>query len=225
VPQNLWRYAFGYATALVLVLIVEVARSADTDSDAPVQVSTLARFILAGALLVQLAVSGRGLAREYRDAASDLQAAVATGGVPIGEAAVARTYRDLQAAVPAGATLAVLLDQPFHLDHARNHVINLDTPGYASFRPGLPFFQGPTPVIDYFRGHGIRYLAFVRADRSRYMYRRDFWLQRMLFDTELWRVQGAYMVDFLDTTAAIAAQRRVRFEQDGMVVVDLAEAP
>jgi hypothetical protein len=225
VPQNLWRYAFGYTTALVLVLIVEVARSADTDGDAPVQVSTLGRLILAGALLVQLAVSGRGLAREYRDAAGDLQAAVATGGVPIGEAAVARAYRELQAAVPAGVTLAVLLDQPFHLDHARNHVINLDTPGYASFRPGLPFFQGPAPVIDYFLRHGIRYLAFVRADRSRYMYRRDFWLQRMLFDTELWRVQGAYMVDFLDTTAAIAAQRRILLERDGMVVVDLAEAP
>ena len=86
----------------------------------------------------------------------------------------------------------------------------------------MPFFQGPRPVVDYFRRHGIRYIAFVRGDRSRYMFRRDYWVQRLLRDTELWRIQGAYTVDCIDNFAAIAASHAILLERDGMFMVDLA---
>jgi hypothetical protein len=220
VPQNLWRYAFGYATALVLALGAEVARSAPVAGPG-VAVPPLGKVVLLAALVVQLAVSGRGLAKEYRDLGADLIAAASARGPAVGSPGARRLYVDLQAQVPAGAQLAVLLDEPYHLDHARNTIVNLDTPGFASARPGMPFFRGADAVADYLRGQGLRYLAFVRGDRSRYMYRRDFWRRRMFFDTELWRMQAAYAVDCIDNLAALATTHRVQFERDGIVLLDL----
>jgi hypothetical protein len=155
--------------------------------------------------------------------ASDLTAAAGTHAHPIRRLEIERTYGELQAAVPAGATIAVALDEPFYLDFARNQIINLDTPGFASFPPGVPTFQGPEPVAAYYLAHGIRHLAFVRGDHSRYQFRRDFWVRRIFDDTELWRTQGAYAIDCLDNFAALAASRRVLYERHGMVLVDLAE--
>jgi hypothetical protein len=133
-------------------------------------------------------------------------------------------YAHLQGAVPAGARLAVLVDEPYHLDYARNPVFNLDMPGFASPAPGQPFFQGSERVAEYFRGQSIRYLAFVRAEMSRYHYRRDYWIERLLDDQELWRRWAPYLLDFIDNLAELARTHGVIFEERGLVVVDL-EAP
>jgi hypothetical protein len=74
----------------------------------------------------------------------------------------------------------------------------------------------------YFRAHGLRYLAFVRTEQSRYFYRRAFWVQRILIDVEIWRIVGAYMVDTIDNFAELAERYPTLYDQDGMVVVDLA---
>ena len=160
-------------------------------------------------------------AREYAATGAQLAAAARTHARPEREAALPARYRALQAAVPAGAPLVVLLDQPAYLDYARNRIINVDTPGYASYAPGLPYFRGSEPVAAYLRGHGLRHVAFVRGDHSRYFYRRELWLARIQFDAELWRVVGAYIVDLLDTFADLATRYPVLHDEDGLVVVDL----
>jgi hypothetical protein len=223
VPQNLWRYAFGYATALVLVLVAEATR--DGADDRGVQAPAFGPIVILACLVIQLAVSSRGLAKEYRDVAADLVAAAGTRHADLGTPAQRQLHAELQALLPAGAPLVVMLDEPFHLDHRRNPIANLDTPGFASPGPGMPFFEGAEAVAGYFGSQDVRYLAFVRGDRSRYMYRRDYWLHRMFFDTELWRMQAAYAVDCIDNLAALAATRRVLFERDGIVLVDLEARP
>jgi hypothetical protein len=134
-------------------------------------------------------------------------------------------YRQLQASVPAGERLAILLDEPAHLDFGRNPIWNLDMPGYSSLPPGIPFFRGAEALRAYFRGIGVRYLAFVRPTFSRYHYRREYWVEMLANDMEIWRLFAPYLIDFLDSLGTLAEEHKRLFEERGLVVVDLAEGP
>jgi hypothetical protein len=223
---TLWRYSVAYTLPLFLILVVEASapglRASDRDDrEIPVHTPVVGRIAIVAALVVQVALSARGLARKYAALDADLDRAAVTARHPERARALELEYAQLQLAVPAGAPIAVALDRPYLLDFARNPIFNLDTPGFASPSPGMPFFVGPDPVARYFLDRGIRYLAFVRGDYSSYQYRRELWLRRINVDGELGQVQGAYAVDCLDNFAALAASRSVLFERDGMVVVDL----
>lgn len=220
--RNLWRYAFGFMTPLALVLALEVTLAGwdrDDQPDDAVAASRPARWLVVICLLAQFVYTSRTTLTNYR--ALDAHLARAAAGGASGDVAVARLYGRLQAAVPAGAPLVAMLDDAAHLDYARNRVINLDTPGFASYRPGLPMFVGAEAKAAYFRGHGLRYLAFVRGDHSRYFYRRDYWLERIFWDVELWRIVAGYQLDMIDSFAELASRYPIRFEEDGLVVVDL----
>ena len=222
--KNLWRYGFGFVAALTALFALEGCRVAPTNerTDAvPVGVPAIGRLWIIACLLAQLASTGKSTARRYTRIGDDLAAAARTHGRADTDLAVPILYRALQASAPPDVAIAVLLDQPAYLEYGRNRIYNLDVPGYASLQPGMPYFRGAEPVAAYFRDHDIRYLGFVRGDRSRYFFRRDFWVARLLFDTELWRIMGAYVVDTLDTFSELATRYRVLFDHDGLVMIDL----
>lgn len=223
--RNLWRYAFGFMTVLALALVVEAAgrgmrADAAASSDDDVTAPATARVMIVVCLLLQLAFSLKSTRNDLRNLGADL--AAARGHEPRGESTVAALYRRAQAAVPVGAPLVALLDEPAHLDYARNPIANLDTPGAASPGPGLPMFTGAEAKAAYFRARGLRYLVFVRGDHSRYFYRRAQWLDRLFWENELWRVVAAYQLDTSDSFAELATRYPVRFDEDGVVVLDLA---
>ena len=70
----------------------------------------------------------------------------------------------------------------------------------------------------------MRYLAFVKIGYSRYHFRRDYWVQEVVDESEVWRAHAPYVIDFLDNLTAIEGRHRVAFAERGLVVVDL-EAP
>lgn len=218
---SIWRYGFGYALTIALAFALEVANDAD---DNPVQLPALGKWTLLAALLVQIAFARIGVTKHWEGVFADLHEAVAIDrhGDPNARAE-ARHYAALQAAIPAGARVAALLDDPVFLDYRRNEIFNLDTPGYASPEPQLPVFAGAESVRAYFLGQGIRYLAFVREDHSRYFYRREFWVWRVFTDNEIFQVMSAYMIAAIDAFAELARTSSVIYEGDGMVVLDLGD--
>jgi hypothetical protein len=218
-PSNLWRYAFGFVTAWVIVAVLELARAPRPEDERAVAAPGLARLVVLFALLAQLLIAGPSTVRSYATLRGDL--AAATSGAGAARAPVAARYRRLQAAAPAGARLAVMLDQPDLLDYRRNRIVNVDTPAYVSAPPGMPSFAGAEALAAYLDGQGLRYLAFVRGDASHYSYRRRFWLLRTFFEVEIWRVMGAYMVDFIDSVDELARTRAILFEEEGLVMLDL----
>lgn len=228
-PPNLWRYAFGFATTILVILAIEGAGRGlapdGPEDEAPAKpalgLPLIGRVMVIACLIGQLAATVKPITRRLSTVGSRLAAGGRTQTRAETELALPALYRDLQASVPRGATIAVLLDQPAYLDFARNPIINLDIPGYASYRPGMPFFRGPEPVADYFRDHEIRYVAFVRGTHSRYFFRRDFWLARVMWDIEIWQIMGAYVIDCIDNFAELADRYAKRFERDGLVVIDL----
>jgi hypothetical protein len=227
--RNLWRYAFGYMTVLALVLAAETvgtdraasdsASADDADPVGSVRAPMIARLIVIVCLLAQFPYGLKTTLSNYRNLAADLHQA---RSLPItGRSEIAQLYRRLQHSVPAGAALVVLVDEPSYLDYRRNPISHLDTPGAASPRPGMPMFTGAEAKASYLRNQLRRYLAFVRGDHSRYFYRREYWLERIYWDVELWRMVAAYQLDLGDSLAELGQRYPVLFDEGGMVVIDL----
>ncbi|TMQ18286.1 MAG: hypothetical protein E6J90_20465 [Deltaproteobacteria bacterium] len=215
---NLWRYAFGFATALAIALVLDLGVE-----DEEVDVAPPGRWVVLAALVLQLVVAGRGaITGRSRALFDDLREAAALDrhGDPAARAEE-RRYRAMQAAIPAGERTVVMLDDPALLDFDRNPIANLDTPGFASPGEQLPAFQGAEPLRRYLLGAGYRYAAFVRSERSRYFFRRAFWVERMFSDLELFEIMSAYAVDAIDGFAELATTTQVRYDADGLVVLDL----
>jgi hypothetical protein len=86
----------------------------------------------------------------------------------------------------------------------------------------MPMFCGPAALRRYFLDQGLRYVAFVRPAASRYFFRRDYWVHRIFADRELFQVMSAYVIDAIDSFTALATDTKVLYDQDGLVVLDLA---
>lgn len=221
-PTHLWRYAFGFAIALTAIFVVEVG----AEHERSAKLAPLGRWLLLAALALQLLVERGAVPRRFIALAGDLREAAAIDRRGDPSALVeARRHAAMQAAIPAGAAVAVLLDDPAALDFRRNRIANLDTPGFASPRTGdgaqLPAFRGAEPLREYFVAAGYPYVAFVRSERSRYCHRRGFWLWRLFNDGEMFQIMSAYELDMIDSLAELATTTTVLHDDDGLVVLDL----
>jgi hypothetical protein len=218
---NIARYAFGFflALALAVALSSSILRpSAASRSMVP------AGLVLLG-MAVQFPASRESFIRASTYALQNIDVLAhqaprsARSSTP-----EAQLYSALQGSIPASARVAVMVDEPHYLNFARNPIWNLDMPGYSSLPPNLPYFQGSEKVVEYFRGLGVRYLAFVAEGYSRYHYRRSYWVEMLIDEQEIWRVHAPYLIDFVDNLAAIGRRYHHVFDERGMLVVDL-EAP
>ena len=220
-PYHLWRYAFGFAIALTAVFVLEVG----AEHERAARLSPLGRWLLLGVLALQLLVTRATLPKRFSTLFADVGEAYAIDrhGDPTARIE-ARRYAAMQAAIPSGARAAILLDDPAYLDFTRNDLANLDTPGFASPEPQLPAFRGAEPLRAYLVQRGYRYVAFVRSERSRYFYRREFWLWRIFHDAEMFQIMSAYALDAIDSFAELATTTKVLYDVDGLVVLDLDAA-
>ena len=233
---NLWRYAFGYLTPLAVVFAIEVARhikvgetKARPDIEAieaieaietvELRLPAIAALLVWLALVVNLIETRTATSLRFRHALTDIKSAWLHGSTSYDPRIP--SYAALQDAIPQGATVAIMLDDPWALDFARNHVFNLDLPGLAAPAPGLPSFTTVENWRSYFAARGIRYLAFVDPAKSSFLFRRAHWVQRMYRDDELYQHISARMVDALDAFVALAKTSTVLFERDGLWALDL----
>jgi hypothetical protein len=221
-PIHLWRYAFGFAIALTAIFVVEVG----AEHERAARLSPIGRWLLLAALALQLLVERRALPARFLAMFHDVREAAAIDRHGDPSARVERRrHAAMQAAIPAGAAVAVLLDDPAYLDFERNRIANLDTPGFASVETDagsqLPSFRGPEALREYLVEAGYPHVAFVRSERSRYFHRRKFWIWRLFNDGELFQIMSAYAIDTIDSLAELATTTTVLYDEDGLVVLDL----
>ena len=225
-PYNLWRYSFGYMTPLAILFAVEAAAQppfVETKNDAPLRMSKVSSFLVWLALLVQLVIARDWPAKRFQWVVENIRA-----GIKLGTAKYDPRTDSLQAmqrSIPAGASVALMIDDPYLLDFARNRMFCLDLPGFAAPAPGLPSFTTPDHWRAYFRSRGIRYIAFAESGYSTWLYRREGWLWRLYSDDELFRYIGAHMVDTIDTFEELARTSKVLFHDKGLYAIDIGEGP
>jgi hypothetical protein len=215
---SMWRYAFGFSLTLTSMLALEAMNAEEAN---PVIAPRLGRCLLIAAMGLQLFASRHVVVTRHVAIARSMKLALQQGGDPAA-AADATRYASMQAVVPAGAPLLVMIDDPAFLDFSRNPIANLDTPGFASPTPGLPMFCGTEAWRRYLVDGGWRYVAFVRSQRSHHFFRRPFWVWRIFNDAELFQVMSVYTLDAIETLAALAQQTALLYDSDGLVVLDLA---
>jgi hypothetical protein len=221
-PVHLWRYAFGPSIALTAIFVAEVG----AEHERAAKLAPIGRWLLLAALALQLLLERGPVPRRFVALWRDLReaAAVDRRGDPAARLE-ARRHAAMQAAIPAGAPVAVLLDAPAFLDFRRNRIANLDTPGFASPETDagqLPAFRGAEALREYLVAAGYPYVAFVRSERSRSLHRRSFWLWRLFNDGPLYAIMSAYAIDIIDSLAELATTTTVRYDEGGLVVLDLA---
>ena len=230
---SLWRYGFGYVTCLALVVVVEIGAAS------AVRLGRGGRTLLGAVVVAQLAISLLDVVPRTHHS---LEMIAYAAHHPTITDAYGRqtdaTYAALQGAIPPGTTLAVLIDDVFRLDFARNRIAVLDLPGLAGPGSGLPSFRGPLAMRTYLRAHGIRYVAFERRAPAWSLYRRRYWMNCVVTTaaqwtfqddwrpcaeqpTELANILGAYIVDAVDTFTSLATTQPVLVDRAGLVVVDL----
>ncbi len=220
--ETMWRYAFGYSLTLFVAFSLEAATDRD---DNPVRLAPLGRWVLIAAMLLQIGGSRTGHIKAYASMLGDISEAAEMERHGDPTAQVERQhYAAMQAAVPAGAKLLVMLDDAWYLDFSRNDIANLDVPGFAS--PGkrgyqMPYFVGAEAKRSYLLQHGYRYVAFVRLDRSRYAFRRGFWEWRIFHDSEFFQAMSVYSLDVIDSFIELSTTTKVLYDVDGLVVLDL----
>lgn len=243
-PYNVWRYAFGFVTALVAALVLEFGSDeasqrgssdpSETSRDkngenvsasSGVVLASLGQWAVLTAIALQIVVDRAAIGKHAAAWFDDIRdAAVQRAGQRSAARAEHHRYEAMQAAIPAGSAMVVMLDDPWLLDYRRNPIANLDTPGFASPGSQLPAFAGAEAMRRYLVAEGYRYAAFVRTDRSRNFFRREFWLSRIFVDIEVFQIMAAYTIDAIENFAELATPARVRYDRDGLVVVDLADA-
>jgi len=222
---NLWRYAFAYLSALAVVFAIEAGANLpvrDAAAGPRLRMPAIAAFITWLAVLVHFVESRANPTLRFTFAIDNVKAALVSGTRKFDP--YPDHYDLLQATVPPGEAIAILLDDPFHLDYDRNRIFNLDLPGTVAPPPGLPSFTTPEHWRAYLRQHGIRYIAYIDGARSSWLYRRAGWLWRIYHDDELFRFIAAHLVDTLDSFDALAKTSRVLYQSEGFRVLDLGEA-
>lgn len=135
-------------------------------------------------------------------------------------------YKRLQASVPRGEPILVMLDHTHLLDSRRNPVFNYDHPGTMGPRGGPPAFKGPEALAAYLESVGIRYIAYQIGPSSP-EYDVGYW-ERKIASTAVvngrgsfYKIQGRFELDSFATLQALGHSRRVLFNEGDLRVIDL----
>jgi hypothetical protein len=135
-------------------------------------------------------------------------------------------YKRIQASVPRGEPMLVMLDHTYLFDGHRNPIFNYDHPGTMGPKGGPPAFKGPEALASYLHGLGIHYLAYQIGPTSR-EYDVGYW-ERMGANAvvihgrgNFYKIQSRFELDTFATFQALAASRRVVFSEGEIRVLDL----
>jgi hypothetical protein len=135
-------------------------------------------------------------------------------------------YARIQATVPPGEPMLVMLDHTYLFDGRRNVVYNYDHPGAVGPQGGPPCFQGPEAFAAYLHRLGIRYIVYQMGPSSA-EYNPGYWVHKSAVQViingrgNFYKIQARFELDFFAVLKALTETRRAVFRQDEIRVLDL----
>jgi hypothetical protein len=217
---NIARYYYGFCVAAVLATILSAFSRGWRTRTGRLRMNVVIPAVLVLAAIVEQVQEAHGTLHQMYDGA--LTTIVSAAARPSRLDDAGESYRKLQAAIPEGAPLIVMLDEPFWLDYHRNPINSIDLPGAASPAPGMPL-DDDEALVSYLKGQGYRYLAFVRSTSSKSLYRRDTWHKHLTSSTtaEIWKLSAVFYIKTFDRFDSLAKSRLKVFDDGQMVALDL----
>jgi hypothetical protein len=219
------RYYFGFTFAALLAIAIEVGSSsprrasARSRADAAVGVP-----LVVVAIALQVYADREQTAKTYDAYLSTIQKEWETPSTSWKPPAPDPSYEKLQAAVPAGAPIAVMVDQYDQFDLRRNDIQSLDMIGAISPQPGIPLFGSPDDVAYYLVNHGFRYLIVVHPDAANYLYRRDVWQKLQRDSAPVWERTARFSLRAFDVFDELRKTREHIADTPAMTALDLTHS-
>jgi hypothetical protein len=224
--HDLGRYYFGFTFAALLAIALE------TGTGEPGERRTSARSKTEHAAALALVVAGIALqiygdrdatTQAYDKALMQLQPEYETPK-PWTPPEPDRVYQSLQEAVPKGAPIAVMVDEPGRFDFARNRIESLDMVGAMAPPPGLPLREGPDAMAEYLVSHGYRYAIVVHPDAAAYLYRRDTWEHNLTAGAlPVWKRTAYHYLRAFDAFDGLRKSRAHLADAGSMTTLDLSK--
>lgn len=220
------RYYFGFTFAAVLaVTIAACASSPALQGRRYVQLLAMRLFVLVGIVLqlwVTMPMYTAKLGHFYNQVRRPMPLPPSSDRE--------EAYRALQAAVPAGARMVVMFDEPYWLDFRRNPISILDLPGHSSPAPGLPV-DDDRATQAYLMTQGFRYLGFVRPKASLGLYQPSNWRKNLrlaqkstgdqLALSVIWDLAASRYLQFFERLESLMKMGPIVYDDGTMVVLDL----
>jgi hypothetical protein len=220
IPISDWRSLIRYRLPMELAFVLVVSARAWSPFRRPLEpraIAAGATVLVASAVHLYAGLEGSGHAIQ---AALD-QAAKPRRAEWLAEADADRRYAAIQASVPAGARMLVMLDEPFRLDFRRNPVLILDMPTIVGPGGDFPIGRGPEALAAHLRAQGIQYLAALRPDRSE-LYSAETWRDHARTDDGMPQHRLAPRVlDVYDSIEKLRATRRSAYDDGSVSVFEL----
>jgi len=216
------RYVYGFLVAGALSVTTRIGSAITETHPTRRLVAQIGRGVAAAGALAQLIYIAAPAVERHVRLLREIRVAVRQPIRPVQQMLVARSYREVQARVPAGATLLVMADFPFLFDFRRNTIYNLDTAAAVSPPPGFPYFRGGEAIAAYLNRQSIRYLAFVPPAAAQSLYRPEFWEAQARDPNGFWHEQAPVYLDLFANIETLAATRRRMYEDRNLVLLDLA---
>jgi hypothetical protein len=215
--HDISRDYYGFATACVVAIILTGTRPRWHDAAGRLRKSVVVPFVLVLVAFGTQLVEERG--RIFADYLSLGRQTLSSKDKLRDESA---PYQRLQAKIPAGARMLVMLDDAYWFDFKRNRIDLVDLPGAASPPPGMPL-DDDERLVKYLADQGYRYLVFVRSTASKSLYKRDHWtrIRNSAKAEEIWKRSAPYYLDTFDRFDSLAKSRQVLHDDGAMVALDL----
>lgn len=140
---------------------------------------------------------------------------------PLSTTEADREYREAFACIPPGSKTLIALDYPFLLDYRAHRIFSIDVSGAASPDPGFPYFRGAAPVKQYLLAQGIRYIAHVPFDNSKFLHSRSSQTLSLNGPVPAYRFFAKFEIDFYNNIDDLAKTNRILFNSPTVRVIDL----
>jgi hypothetical protein len=208
------RYYFAFVVAMALAVTASVERRGPRLA------------MVAMSIGVHLATSRDGIRDRLELQIREAGAALAEKPTELAAFAGSTSdYRELQSKVPAGATLAAAVHEPWRFDFKRNEIDALDVLGGMGPSPGWPAFRGPEVLGDYLHANGVRFLAWVDFGLPSEFYNRSHWQGFLPHVESYLSAEARFQLDAMDAIEKLSAVHRVVYRAHGMTLVDLTASP
>ncbi|HEX4445968.1 MAG TPA: hypothetical protein VH044_04505, partial [Polyangiaceae bacterium] len=204
---NTARYYFAYVTATSLLVAASGGES--RRRQALVAAAVITQLAMAAADLPSKVVAGAGGLKDALFESRDARRAFAASGAD---------YAEVQSHVPAGATLATAVFEPYRFDFRRNRVDLLDFLGAMGPPPGWPYGQGPDALASYLLRCGVQYLAWVDFDLPNEFYSRANWTSHLAKTGHYLQGEAPFELDAESAIDGLATRRRVVYRGHGITV-------
>jgi hypothetical protein len=222
------RYYMGFEYACVLAITLKALARLEGD-ERPIRARS---FISAGLVLLAVVIhlwdTKDELASHHVQAVKAVTAQL-TAPYPGAPDPQDELYQRLQASIPPGETFLEILDEPYRLDFRRNRILLCDQPAGAGPAPGWPIHQGVDRYEEYFRSHGIRYLAYTLGKDSP-EYSRSKWSDLLKAKPRkrtghsrgtLLQEMAVFYLDVFDALDELAKRKKHLFREGSIHVLDL----